>query len=226
MSLIREANKLTTSWRSLIIKLLEEDPKINTTYNEELLKFKDILSVYPPINQIFRCFDYFDINDTKIVILGQDPYHGPGQAIGLCFGVEESTRMPPSLGNIMKKLKEEFGDSSTKNTLENWAQQGVLMLNTALTVRQKTPTSHMKIWLPFTKKLIKHLSENYKDIVFVAWGAFAHRILSDVGENHHLIVSSHPSPLSAYRKYKSHPSFKEATPFTKINELILSPIEW
>ena len=226
MSLTTEAKKLRTSWRPLILSLLEMMPNINIHYNEECSKFADILEIYPPPDKIFRCFDYFDIKDTKIVILGQDPYHGPGQAIGLCFGVDEGKRVPPSLGNIMKKLKEEFGDTSTRSTLESWARQGILMLNTALTVRQKTPASHMKIWLPFTKKIIKHLSKNYKNIVFVAWGAFAHGILNDIGENHHLIVSSHPSPLSASRKYKSYPSFKEAMPFTKVNELIGTPIEW
>ena len=226
MSLISQASKLKTSWGPFILSLLKALPNLNIKYDEECSKFEDILEIYPPMDKIFRCFDYFDIKDTKIVILGQDPYHGPEQAIGLCFGVEEGIKIPPSLGNIMKKLKEEFGGSSTKSTLESWAQQGVLLLNTALTVRQKTPASHMNIWLPFTKKVIKHLREDHKDIVFIAWGAFAHGILRDVGENHHLIVSSHPSPLSASRKYKSHPSFKEAKPFSKVNKFIKSPIEW
>ena len=189
-------------------------------------KYQELLPIYPPCNKIFHCFSYFDPEKTRVVIIGQDPYHGREQATGLCFGVKEGIRIPPSLRNIMKKLKEEFGNSSTKSSLESWAQQGVLMLNASLTVRQKSPASHMKIWLSFTKDIIKHLSKNYKNIVFVAWGAFAHGILNDIGENHHLIVSSHPSPLSVSRKYKSYPSFKVSTPFTKINELIVSPIEW
>jgi len=226
MSLTTEANKLTTLWKPIIIDLLEKNNSIEHFYDNEVEKYQGILPIYPPCNKIFRCFSYFDPEKTRVVIIGQDPYHGPEQAMGLCFGVEEGTKIPPSLRNIMKKLKEEFNDSSTKSSLESWAQQGVLMLNASLTVRQKTPASHMKIWLPFTKGVIKHLSKNYKNIVFVAWGAFAHGILNDIGENHHLIVSSHPSPLSVSRKYKSNPSFKEARPFTKINELIGTPIEW
>ena len=103
---------------------------------------------------IFKCFHYFNTEDTKVVILGQDPYHGKDQAIGLCFGVSKKTKIPPSLRNIQNELVTDIGIDLTSKTLEHWAEQGVLLLNAALTVRMRSPASHMKIWLPFTKYII------------------------------------------------------------------------
>jgi len=226
MSLHTQASKLTTSWRDLIQKLVKEDSHLERWYAEEIAKFGEILPMYPKKENIFRCFDYFDIADTKVVILGQDPYHGPGQATGLCFGVNTNQKVPPSLRNIMKKLQN--SKSTTTTTLEQWAEQGVLLLNTSLTVRHKTPASHMKHWCDFTTKVIDHLNRNYTGIVFVAWGAFAHRRLEKVSNKHHLIVSSHPSPLSYSRRYRIYPSFKDATPFMDINKKLSSSsiIQW
>lgn len=228
MSLIDSANSLKTDWKPFILQLLSKHPEIEQYYQDECSKFKDTLSIYPKPEHIFRCFDYFDTDDTKIVILGQDPYHGPDQAIGLCFGVPKNVKVPPSLKNIIKKLKSELGSTAAAESpsLEHWARQGILMLNTALTVRHKTPLSHMKKWMPFTKAVIKYLKTHGKNIVFVAWGAFAHGILADVGKDHHLIVSSHPSPLSFSRKYKIYPSFKDAEIFAAINKLVEVPIDW
>ena len=226
MSLSDEINRLTTDWKPILRVLIEKNTKLTQFYDKECSKYQDILPIYPSKDQVFRCFDYFNPEETKVVILGQDPYHGPNQAIGLSFGVDENTKIPPSLRNITKKLTEEYTGYKTTNTLEHWAKQGVLLLNTALTVRHKTPLSHMKEWLPFTKAVIQYLQENSIDIVFVAWGAFAHRLLENIGENHHLIVSSHPSPLSVSRKYSSYPSFKDSSPFKEINSLLERPIEW
>ena len=226
MSLNDEINRLTTDWKHILKTAIEKNTKLTQFYDKECSKYQDILPIYPPKDQVFRCFNYFNPEETKVVILGQDPYHGPNQAIGLSFGVDENTKIPPSLRNITKKLTEEHTGYKTTNTLEHWAKQGVLLLNAALTVRHKTPLSHMKEWLPFTTAVIKYLQENSKDIVFVAWGAFAHRLLENIGENHHLIVSSHPSPFSVSRKYKTHPSFKESSPFKKINSILEKPIEW
>ena len=222
MSLKDEIAKISTGWREILMKIIEECPDVEEKYQLELNKFQDSLQIYPEKGNIFRCFNYFNPKDTRVIILGQDPYHGPDQAIGLSFGVDEGMKQPPSLKNIFKKLD----TPRTKTTLEWWAKQGVLMLNTALTVRHKTPGSHLKWWLPFTKKIINYLNKEESSKIFVAWGAFAHNLLKDVGEIHHLIVSSHPSPLSYSRKYGNYPSFKESEPFKNINTKLIKPIDW
>ena len=146
MSLLYTANNIKTDWRDFIIKLLNKYPQTQKKYDEESAILTEIIGIYPPINNIFRCFNYSNIADTKVVILGQDPYHGPNQAIGLCFGVNTDQKIPPSLRNIEKKIPY----ATTDRTLETWAKQGVLMLNASLTVRHKSPASHMKIWKEFT----------------------------------------------------------------------------
>ena len=154
-----------------------------------------------------------------MVILGQDPYHGEGQATGLCFAVNENVKIPPSLRNIKNHLNLDQGVQLTDTTLRGWAQQGVLLLNSALTVRKGNPSSHMTVWLPFTKYIIDYLNRMQTGIVFVAWGSFAYDKLKDIDEKKHgLIVSSHPSPFSAYRNLKTFPPFLSSYPFTKINE--------
>jgi uracil-DNA glycosylase len=197
---------------------------INSINNiDEILQFiKDQkLSIYPKNESIFRCFNYFDLNETKVVILGQDPYHGPNQATGLCFGVNNNCKpIPPSLKNIAKELKSDLNIDLSDWTLENWAKQGVLLLNSALTVTQGKPGSHMKIWSNFTKSIIDFLNKQEKSIIFVAWGAFAHNKLQNIDKKHKLIVSSHPSPLSVYKKYKNFPPFSGSKPFSKINEIL------
>ena len=180
---------------------------------------EDDVPTFPSPENIFRCFNYFNIEDTKVVILGQDPYHGDNQATGLCFGVSEGVRAPPSLKNIQKELLHDVGIILKSLSLEGWAKQGILLLNSALTVRKKNPSSHMTVWLPFTKYIIDHLNKTQKSIVFVAWGAFAYDKLKDMNiKKHELIVSSHPSPFSVSRPMKSFPSFRHSRPFTQINE--------
>jgi len=216
MSLLYTANNIKTDWRDFIIKLLNKYPQIQKKYDDESNILTEIIGIYPPINNIFRCFDYFDIDDTKVVILGQDPYHGPNQAIGLCFGVNTDQKIPPSFRNIEKKIPY----ATTDSTLESWAKQGVLMLNASLTVRHKSPASHMKIWKEFTSAIIEHINKQCDNVIFVAWGAFAYRKYKDANidiNKHKLIVSSHPSPLSYSRKLKEFPSFKDNNPFLIIN---------
>ena len=184
-------------------------------------KYGEDLPTYPNYNNIFRCFHYKDVVNTRVVILGQDPYHGEGQAIGLCFGVDKGISSPPSLKNILKELKNDGWDLMGDLTLECWARQGVLLLNSALTVRKKSPASHMSIWLPFTKYIIDHLNTSQKDIVFVAWGAFALGKLTHIDQTKHkLLISSHPSPLSARRKLGSAPAFIGSAPFSRINHYL------
>ncbi len=222
MSLRSQIGLIKTNWRENLLKILDECPNLEENYQLNSEKYKDLLPTYPELNNIFRCFNYFNIEDTKLVILGQDPYHGENQAIGLCFGVNNGSRLPPSLKNIFKKLN----NAKTDSSLESWAKQGVLMLNASLTVRHKTPASYMKMWLPFTKKIIEKLNKDCDFIVFVAWGAFAYNLLKEVNDKHSLIVSSHPSPLSYSRKFKNFPSFKESDTFNIINSKLNKPIIW
>jgi len=212
--------KLPTDWRDILLLFLKTD--IEDKYLEQ-----SMFEMYPLPKVIFRCFDYFDIKSTKVVILGQDPYHGPGQATGLCFGVENGIRPPPSLKNIGKLLKSDLKRELSDYTLENWAKQGILLLNTALTVQHKSPCSHMKWWSPFTEQIIDYLNDECKGIVFVAWGAFAYKKLAKINtKKHHLLVSSHPSPLSYSRTYGKFPSFKDSKVFSRINAILDEPIEF
>lgn len=215
------------SWNSLFTKYnLKHNFQSNKTLNMILnnLRKTDFL---PKENLIFKCFDYFEINETKIVILGQDPYHGINQATGLCFGYnllnENIKNLPPSLKNILKELKDDL-DISLNDfdyTLENWAKQGILLLNSALTVIPKQPGSHFKIWNDFTEYIINDLNNNYENIIFVAWGANAYNKLKNINTNkHYLIVSSHPSPLSYYKKFNNFHEFKGSKPFSNINKIL------
>lgn len=180
------------------------------------------IEIYPKQENILKCFKYFDFENTKVVIIGQDPYHGQNQATGLAFGC--NTKPPPSLKNIENELKNDYLINLTDYTLEKWASQGILLLNTSLTVEQHKPTSHIKIWNQFTQFIIDKLINSNKPIIFVAWGAFAHHKLLKLDiTKHHLIVSSHPSPLSVMKQYKHFPPFYGSKPFSKINSLL--PIE-
>jgi len=224
MSSLRDSvASVITSWR----KVLQELDIPNNQYDNEQETIANALPTYPSQENIFRCFTYFEPEDTKVVILGQDPYHGPNEAIGLCFGIEPSTTLPPSLRNIEKVMMNDLDRSIGDYTLESWAKQGVLLLNAALTVRHKSPSSHMKWWIEFTKGVIQHLNDSYTGIVFVAWGAFAHQQLAGIDtEKHYLLVSSHPSPLSCKRSYKEFPAFEKTRPFSQINSLLETEISW
>tara|TARA_B110000008_G_C16968642_1_gene563048 strand:+ start:833 stop:1507 length:675 start_codon:yes stop_codon:yes gene_type:complete len=202
--------------------------KINSLKKEYADSQLDI-SIFPKEENIFKCFEYFEVPETKVVILGQDPYHAPEQAIGLCFGTY--SKPPPSLKNISKELKLDTGIDLQNYSLETWAKQGILLLNSSLTVLQGKPSSHMKLWSDFTSLIINELNKSETPIIFVAWGAFAHEKLKNIDtKKHHLIVSSHPSPLSVYKKYKIYPPFDQSKPFSKINNLLINNnqriIEW
>ena len=219
-----QVNEITTGWRDVINGFITNNKdiweRLEEKYSKECEDFKGILEIYPKRENIFRCFNYFNPEETRVVILGQDPYHGPNQAIGLCFGVPSVVKTPPSLRNIIKETQQEIKDTS----LESWAQQGVLMLNASLTVRQGTPSSHMRVWADFTRYIMDWLSENTKDVVFVAWGAFAYSKMENVSKepknNHALVVSSHPSPLSYTKNFKQFPPFKNSNPLQKINAIL------
>lgn len=174
--------------------------------------------VYPPGNKIFSAFEYTPFDSVKVVILGQDPYHGPNQANGLSFSVNKGVRNPPSLQNIFKELKKDLGIERSNGDLSDWAKQGVLMLNATLTVQANSPASHQgKGWEDFTDSVIKILNEKKENLVFILWGAYAQKKGSIIDTNkHYVIKSAHPSPFAADR------GFFGSSPFSKCNEFLKS----
>lgn len=217
--------KIEASWKQVLNNEFEKDYFIKLTEfvkNEYATK-----TIYPPKSQIFSTFDYTSFDDVKVVIIGQDPYHGEGQANGLSFSVADGVKIPPSLRNIYKELKTDLGIiESTSGNLEAWAKQGVLLLNATLTVEAANAGSHQnKGWEDFTDAVIKLLSEEKENLVFVLWGSYAQKKGKKINrEKHFVIESAHPSPLSVYR------GFWDSKPFSKTNEYLKSKhmqeIDW
>lgn len=174
--------------------------------------------VFPPYDNVFDALRFTDYDDVKVVILGQDPYHGLGEAHGLSFSVHEGIPMPPSLQNIFKELESDLGIKRTKSDLTDWAKQGVLLLNSIMTVEKDKPLSHKdKGWEIFTDDIIKYLNEREKPVIFLLWGSFARSKKALItNKRHYIIESVHPSPLSAYR------GFFGSKPFSKINNILKS----
>ena len=173
-------------------------------------------TIYPPMEDIFNALRYTSYSDTRVVILGQDPYHGFGQAHGLCFSVKKGVRKPPSLKNIFKELYDEYGmPEPPTGELTGWARQGVLLLNTTLTVREGAPTSHKgKGWEQLTDRIIEILNERAKPAVFILWGGHARTKRSLITNPVHLVLeSAHPSPLSAYAGFFGCGHFKRVNDF-------------
>ena len=172
--------------------------------------------VFPPKNLIFDCFNYFNIEDTKVVIIGQDPYHGINQANGLAFSVNDNVKLPKSLINIFKELKNDLGIIKTNGNLSSWAKQGVLLLNSTLTVNKNQAGSHQFLnWEKYTDEIIKIINWTKKHVVYILWGNWAinkKRFIDD--KNNLIICSSHPSPLSAYH------SFFNSKPFSRTNNYL------
>jgi uracil-DNA glycosylase len=183
---------------------------------------------FPKGKDIFAAFDHSPLNKTKVVIIGQDPYHGPSQANGLCFSVSDGIPHPPSLINIFKEIGTDLGTTYPKSgNLERWADQGVLLLNATLTVRAHQAASHQgKGWEIFTDQVIKLISEQKEGVVFLLWGGFAKKKAALIDKNkHHILTSGHPSPLSANRGY-----WFGNRHFSKTNEILSQdgkePIAW
>jgi uracil-DNA glycosylase len=183
--------------------------------------------VFPPGRQIFNAFDNCPFEKTKVVIIGQDPYHGPAQAHGLCFSVADGIPKPPSLLNIFKELKLDIGKEIPINgNLINWAQQGILMLNATLTVRANEAGSHQNTgWEVFTDAVIKKLSDHKENLVFILWGAYAQKKANYINRKKHFIVeSAHPSPLSASRGFFGQNHFSKTNTFLESKGI--KPISW
>ncbi len=184
-------------------------------------------TVYPPGKQIFNAFDHCPFDQTRVVIIGQDPYHGKGQAHGLCFSVNEGVVMPPSLVNIFKEIKDDLDKPMPPHgSLVRWADQGVLLLNATLTVRAASPGSHQnKGWEEFTDAVIRVLSEQKQNVVFLLWGAYAQKKGAIIDKTkHHVLESAHPSPFAAHRGFFGNRHFSKANEYLVSKGL--SAIDW
>lgn len=217
--------RIESGWKQQLEEEFEKDYFVNLTdfvRNE----YAHTL-VYPPAKLIFNAFDRCPFDRVKVVILGQDPYHEPGQAHGLCFSVNEGVPLPPSLVNIYKELESDLGVSPlSSGDLTRWADQGVLLLNATLTVRAHQAGSHQnKGWELFTDAVIRRLAERKEHLVFLLWGAYAQRKGAFIDASRHLILSSaHPSPLSAYRGFFGNKHFSRTNAYLiQHNE---APINW
>lgn len=212
-------------WENFLLPELEED------YYKKMRSFLiseyKMNTIYPPMDDIFNALHFTSYKDTKVVIIGQDPYHGPGQAHGLCFSVRPGIRTPPSLLNIYKELNSDLNCYIPNNGyLKKWADQGVLMINATLTVREGEASSHSKIgWHIFTDKIIEALNNRNDPVVFLLWGAHAQKKGAMISNKNHLILKSvHPSPLSASRGFFGNKHFSTTNKFLEsINKM---PIDW
>ena len=185
------------------------------------------IDIYPEMNNIFNAFKYTDYQDVRVVILGQDPYHGEGQAHGLCFSVRKGVAAPPSLVNIFKELQSDLGITPPNHgELTKWAKNGVMLLNSVLTVRSGQAGSHRnKGWETFTDKAISHLNDRETPIVFLLWGGYARAKKSLITNKHHLVLECpHPSPLSAYNGFFGCKHFSKCNEFLRQNGL--GEIDW
>lgn len=217
--------KLKNDWDEKIGKEFEKDYYLNI---REFLKTEyKTYTIYPDMHNIFSALKLTPYSEVKVVILGQDPYHGPNQAHGLSFSVKPGIEIPPSLRNIYKELESDLGCTIPKHGyLESWAKQGVLLLNAVLTVRASQASSHSNIgWQWFTDAIIKSLNDRETPVVFILWGNYARSKKSIVTNKHHLILEApHPSPLSAHR------GFFGSKPFSKTNEFLekngIAKIDW
>ena len=217
--------KINESWKKVLSTEFESDYFIQL--KNFLVEEKKSHTIYPPGSQIFAAFDLTPFDEVKVVILGQDPYHGAGQACGLCFSVQDGVKPPPSLQNIYKELESDVGVKiSGSGNLEKWAKQGVLLLNATLTVRANAAGSHQnKGWEIFTDNVIKALSEQKEGLVFILWGNYAQAKETLINtKKHHVLKAAHPSPFSVYR------GFFGCKHFSKTNDLLLqmgkTEIDW
>jgi uracil-DNA glycosylase len=217
------------------------NPSWQTILSDEIQKpyFMDLMKTideeyesnicFPPAALIFAAFDYSSFDDLKVVIIGQDPYHGEREANGLCFSVNDGIKIPPSLRNIFRELNDDLGTIffPTSGNLECWAKQGVLLLNASLSVRKDNPNSHKHLkWNLFTDAVIQKISDEKENVVFLLWGSFAQKKGSKIDRNQHLVLESgHPSPMSANQgKWFGNRHFSKTNFY--LQEKGKSPIEW
>jgi len=217
--------KIEESWKSHL------KPEFEKEYFKELTEFlkedRKTFTIYPTGGKIFNAFDKCPFDKVEVVIIGQDPYHGDGQANGLCFSVSDDIKIPPSLKNIFKEIHKDLGKPIPETgNLERWAEQGVLLLNATLTVRANTAGSHQgKGWEQFTDEVIRIVSAKKEHVVFMLWGAFAQKKEELIDSNKHLILkSAHPSPFSADRGFFGNKHFSKANDY--LIKQGKKPINW
>jgi uracil-DNA glycosylase len=218
--------KLEETWK-FALETEFEDPYMADLKSFLVSEKKAGKLIFPKGSEYFRALDLTPLDEVKVVILGQDPYHGEGQAHGLCFSVRPGVRIPPSLVNIYKEMEADLGIAPAKHGfLEHWAEQGVLLLNSVLTVEEGKAAAHQgKGWERFTDAVIRTVNEECDGVVFILWGAYAQKKAAFVDEERHLVIkSAHPSPLSA------HNGFLGSKPFSKANGYLQSigkdPVDW
>ncbi len=211
-------NNLKTDWKHILLKFINENKGIESQYQNEI----QLYNVFPEKENIFKAFDYFNFEELKVIIIGQDPYHQKGQAHGLCFSVQDNVKIPPSLKNIYKEINNNLNiNYEFKNgNLTYLANQGILLLNNTLTVRESQPNSHIKIWNGFSKFIINYIVENSESKIFMLWGNNAKKIKKNININnqnkHYFLESAHPSPLSANKG-----NWFNNNHFTKCNEILI-----
>jgi len=217
--------KTAEGWKKILLELWKKyGTRIETeiTHDEEI--YQEHLITLPPRQYIFAAFQFFDIHQLRVVILGQDPYIKRGEAHGLAFSVTKGTKIPPSLKNIFKELKRSYNTERTSTDLSDWAEQGVLLLNTALTTREGQSNAHAKIWKEFTKELIQQINNSTHNIIFMLWGNHAQSYEEYIDTSKHYVLKhSHPSPLARV-------PFEGCGHFEKANEILKNinsnPIQW
>jgi len=217
--------RIEQSWKQHLMPEFDKPYFVNlTNFVRDEYRTK---TIYPPAKLIFNAFDQCPFDEVEVVIVGQDPYHEPGQAHGLCFSVNDGIEIPPSLQNIYKEIHDDLGKPIPRSgNLERWARQGVLLLNATLTVQAHRAGSHQgKGWEEFTDAAIRHLANERQNLVFILWGAYAQRKGENIDTNRHLVLKSpHPSPLSAHRGFFGNKHFSKA------NEYLVAhgkkPIDW
>lgn len=217
--------RIEESWKQRLAPEFEKDYFVKLT--EFVRTEYASQTIYPPAKLIFNAFDHCPFNEVKVVIIGQDPYHGPGQAHGLCFSVTEGVPNPPSLHNIFKEILSDLGKPLPPNgDLTRWARQGVLLLNATLTVQGGKAGSHQrKGWEEFTDAAIRHLAEEREHLVFILWGAYAQKKGAFIDRNKHLVLTSaHPSPLSAYNGFFGNKHFSRTNEYLKAHGI--AEIDW
>ena len=217
--------KISADWQELL------QPEFDKPYFEELTRFMRAeygsTTVFPAGKNIFRAFDKCPVESLKVVIIGQDPYHGVGQANGLCFSVNDGVPFPPSLQNIFKEIKSDLGvDVPQSGNLDRWAEQGVLLLNAVLTVRAHEAASHAgRGWEQFTDAVVRIINERKQGVVYMLWGSYAQRKGQVVDPKNNLVLKSvHPSPLSVYRGFFGCKHFSQANAY--LQSIGKSPIIW
>lgn len=219
--------KIESGWKKQLSQEFEKPYFINLTDKVRKDYADPTIKVYPPGKEIFAAFDASPFEETKVVIIGQDPYHGPGQANGLCFSVAPGVPFPPSLMNIFKEVNSDTGAPIPQNgDLSRWAKQGVLLLNSSLTVREHQPKSHSGIgWETFTDAAVEALAQSKENLVFMLWGSDAIKKGSRIDRNRHLVLTSpHPSPLSAHRGFFGNHHFSKANDY--LVEHGKTPVIW